>query len=270
MSELKWDLDELVRKIMADLRNSSVETSAAKASAALTRDFNSLYSQRAAESGSGDGKDSDEDFYISDRIIVVDVVKRAAESTAAKKWRARRDAIVTPAAQDELKKLGVTLTLEQSQRPTRTTLSASNYAGAASSSDSAPAAAQNKNNAGTVRVLIATHLPDAERFPVSIYEYLTRNADTTEFRASCLKETSKHIAEEIAKDKSLRVVLATHDVAIGSVWTNRFSGVRAVVAFSADQAKRDIAAADANVAIVDPHELGSYPLRQIVDFFIHR
>ena len=46
MSELKWDLDELVRKIMADLRNSSVETSAAKASAALTRDFNSLYSQR--------------------------------------------------------------------------------------------------------------------------------------------------------------------------------------------------------------------------------
>ena len=62
MSELKWDLDELVRKIMADLRNSSVETSAAKASAALTRDFNSLYSQRAAESGSGDGKDSDEDF----------------------------------------------------------------------------------------------------------------------------------------------------------------------------------------------------------------
>ncbi len=241
MSELKWDLDELVRKIMADLRNSSVETSAAKASAALTRDFNSLYSQRAAESGSGDGKDSDEDFYISDRIIVVDVVKRAAESTAAKKWRARRDAIVTPAAQDELKKLGVTLTLEQSQRPTRTTLSASNYAGAASNSDSAPAAAQNKNNAGTVRVLIATHLP-----------------------------ASKHIAEEIAKDKSLRVVLATHDAAIGSVWTNRFSGVRAVVAFSADQAKRDIAAADANVAIVDPHELGSYPLRQIVDFFIHR
>ena len=268
MSELKWDLDELVRKIMADLRNSSVETSAAKASAALTRDFNSLYSQRAAESG--DGKESGEEFYISDRIIVVDVVKRAAESTAAKKWRARRDAIVTPAAQDELKKLGVTLTLEQSQRPTRTTLSASNYAGAASSSDSAPAAAQNENNAGTVRVLIATHLPDAERFPVSIYEYLTRNADTTEFRASCLKETSKHIAEEIAKDKSLRVVLATHDAAIGSVWTNRFSGVRAVVAFSADQAKRDIAAADANVAIVDPHELGSYPLRQIVDFFIHR
>ena len=268
MSELKWDLDELVRKIMADLRNSSVETSAAKASAALTRDFNSLYSQRAAESGSGDGKDSDEDFYISDRIIVVDVVKRAAESTSAKKWRARRDAIVTPAAQDELKKLGVTLTVEQASGASKTTLSASNVASGPLSAASVPA--QNESNAGTVRVLIATHLPDAERFPVSIYEYLTRNADTTEFRASCLKETSKHIAEEIAKDKSLRVVLATHDAAIGSVWTNRFSGVRAVVAFSADQAKRDIAAADANVAIVDPHELGSYPLRQIVDFFIHR
>ena len=270
MSELKWDLDELVRKIMADLRSGSVETSAAKASAALTRDFNSLYSQRADDSGPADGKESEEDSYISDRIIVVDVVKRAAESTAAKKWRARRDAIVTPAAYDELKKLGVTLTHEQSARPTGTTLSASNFTAAASSDTVSAPAAQNENNAGTVRVLLATHLPDAERFPVSVYEYLTRNAATVEFRASCLKETSKHIAEEIAKDKSLRVVLATHDTAIGSIWTNRFSGVRAVVAFSAEQAKRDITAADANVAVVDPHELGSYPLRQIVDFFIHR
>ncbi len=294
MSELKWDLDELVKKVMDDLRKSSVDsnaanTAASEVSAALSRDFSSVRAKSAEVVNERQVEEttSDDVFIVSERVLTADVVKRLAANAPSRRWNVQKNAVVTPSAKDELKKLGVKLIVTSSDavvsttysnsvaHSSRVTFSASNaaygdYVGmrtqnVASKEFKRELDAQSVKSA---RVLIATHLPDAEAFPRSAREYLTRNAETTEIRLSCLKETSKRIAEEIANDKSLKVVLATHDAAIGAIWTNRLSGVRAVVAYTFEQAKRDLTATNANVLIVDPRDVGPYPLRQIVDYFL--
>ena len=127
---------------------------------------------------------------------------------------------------------------------------------------------QPRANHGTSRVLAALHLPDEEKLPGAVMEYLARNAELETIRLSCLKETSARIAHEIEQDGSIKAILATHDAAIGGIWTNRHSGVRSVVVYSFEQAKRDIIATNANVIIVDPRDVGSYAFRRIVDFFV--
>ena len=52
------------------------------------------------------------------------------------------------------------------------------------------------------------------------------------------------------------------------VWANRKKGVRAVVAVTVEQAKRDLSATSANTLIFDPRDLGPYQARQVVDFFV--
>lgn len=279
---------------MSDLRKTSVasddaNTTAADVSAALSQDFNDVRAKSAntnvVEDNKVDEAASDDAFVITERVLTVDVVKRLAVKASSKRWSVQKNAVVTPAAKDELRKLGAQLVVTRSHsavsvpnaaaRSSRVTFSASNatygdYVGARTQNAAAQEfkAESGAKDVKAARVLIATHLPDAEDFPRSAKEYLTRNAETTEIRLSCLKETSKRIVEEIAADKSLKVVLATHDAAIGSIWANRLSGVRAVVAYTFEQSKRDITAANANVLIVDPRDVGPYPLRRIVDYFL--
>ena len=268
MNNWNVDIDELVGKIMADLRKNSSGDAARKTSEALSRDFKAL---RAADSNQSESRPSSgagSVFAVSERILVLDVVRRLAASVDAKRWSAPAGAVVTPSAKDELKKLGVELIVDARKAVVSTSASNVSRETAPSAGTRAPQIVSEK--ASLPRVLAATHLPKEERFPVTVRDYLVRNAETTEIRLDCLKETTRRIAEELEKDKSLKVVLATHDAAIGSVWANRISGVRAVVAFSFEQAKRDLAATNANVAIVDPRDVGPYPFRQIVDYFLRR
>lgn len=286
MSGLNWDLDELVSKVMADLRKTS-DDSAARASAALAHDFNLLNARQSnasesdVETNAVSAPADDSDVYqVTERVLVADVVKRLAQTTSCDRWAVLPNAVVTPSAKDELKKLGVRLVVKARQSSfsnsasnagvsSRVTMSASNVSLDAQRVERKSAIEKASSVASSVRVLLATHLPKSERAPGSVREYLARNAETTEIRLDCLKETSNKIAEEVNKDKTLKVVLITHDAAIGSVWANRLSGVRAVVAFTFDQAKRDLAAANANVLIVDPRDVGPYPIRRIVDCFLH-
>lgn len=277
MNGMNWNIDELVAQVMADLRQTPVETPAADVSAALARDFNSIYAESNSVSKQSDRKVEDDVFEITERVVVADAVRRLSKSTSAKRWSAPSNAVVTPAAKDEMRALGVELVVARPGSDVRSsgssapTLSSSNvdadFAAAPRTVRAVvkPIVEKSKSAAS---VLIATHLPDDERFPQSVREYLSRNAEATEIRFSCLKETTRRIAEEVNNDKALKVVLATHDAAIGSIWANRLSGVRAVVAYTFEQTKRDIAATNANVVVVDPRDVGPYPFRQIVDYFI--
>ncbi|MBP5622703.1 MAG: hypothetical protein J6X44_11890 [Thermoguttaceae bacterium] len=268
MNNWNVNVDELVDKIMADLRASSSGDAARKTSEALSRDFRTL---RAGDSRQNESRPSLSDrsvFSVSERVLVLDVVRRLAASVDAKRWSVPSGAVITPSAKDELNKLGVKLVVDARQVAVST--SASNVSRETAPTTASRASRTVSEKAPLPRVLAATHLPKEERFPVTVRDYLVRNAETTEIRLDCLKETTRRIAEELEKDKSLKVVLATHDAAIGSVWANRISGVRAVVAFSYEQAKRDLAATNANVAIVDPRDVGPYPFRQIVDYFLRR
>lgn len=320
MGALGWNLDELVGKVMADLRGDRAADSAARLSAALSNDFKAVRTSRssaalpfedAENSEKGENRKNSEKetesascgcaersfaastsdasaFYVAEKLLVAETVRRLAASTSEKRWLVRPNLIATPAAKDELRKLGVELIVdggaadganEPSQaaaRPKkpRVTYSASNVFDdepirpVATRFSTERSASTSANVSG--RLFWAAHVAEGERFPAFVENCPIRETAFAQSRLSCLKETTKRIAAEIAQNSETRAVLTTKNAAIASIWANRLSGVRAVVAFSFEQAKRDLEATNANVLIVDPSDVGPFPFRQIVEFFAAR
>lgn len=320
MGGLGWNLDELVGKVMADLRGDRAADSAARLSAALSNDFKAVQTSRSgAASSSEDVENSEKSenrrnseketesascgcaerlsaastsdasaFYVAEKLLVAETVRRLAASTSEKRWLVRPNLIATPAAKDELRKLGVELIVDggaadvankpnqAAARPKkpRVTYSASNVFDdepirpVATRFSAERNAATSANVSG--RLFWATHVAEGERFPAFVENCPIRETAFAQSRLSCLKETTKRIAAEIAQNSETRAVLTTKNAAIASIWANRLSGVRAVVAFSFEQAKRDLEATNANVLIVDPSDVGPFPFRQIVEFFATR
>jgi len=294
MNNWNWNLDELVDKVMADLRSSDVKSRESDVSAALTRDFRSIQSQkeekgkRQEKSESDDlrkdlGVDrsqTDDVFTLAERVVYSEVVCKVASQTASKRWKICSNAVVTPSAKDELKKrniellfgIGATEDTGASRRDgvnfktfpkSRVTFSASNARESNWGSKEII-----DNDSKRPRAFLANHLPDSEKFPANLRDYLTRNSSFEEVQFSCLKEASRQIQTEVGKDKSLKVILTTHDGAVASVWCNRLSGVRAVVVFEYEQFCQDLAATNANVVIVDTSRVGSYQFRRVVDYYL--
>lgn len=310
MGGLGWDLDELVGKVMADLRGDRAADSAARLSVALSNDFKAVQTSRLSSKEIQNSEDrekkaesascgcaersfaaptsGDSAFYVAEKLLVAETVRRLAASTSEKRWRVRPNCIATPAAKDELRKLGVELIVDgaaadvanelnkATARPKtpRVTYSASNVFDdepirPVATRFSAEKSASTPSNVSG-RLFWATHVAEGERFPAFVENCPIRETAFAQSRLSCLKETTKRIAAEIAQNSETRAVLTTKNAAIASIWANRLSGVRAVVAFSFEQAKRDLEATNANVLIVDPSDVGPFPFRQIVEFFAAR
>lgn len=299
MGGLGWNLDELVGKVMADLRGDRVDDSAARLSAALSNDFKVVQASRSTAvpvPASPENRENSEvcgvcateqaelsatEFVVGEKLLVAETVRRLTASTSEKRWRVRPDCIATPSAKDELRKFGVELVVdggvsnvasESTARPKpRVTYSASNvFADEPISPVATRFQAEKSGTSAFGRLFWALHLPDGERFPTFVENCPFRETAFAQSRLSCLKETTKRIAAEIAQNKETRAVITTKNAAIASVWANRLSGVRAVVAFSTEQTKRDVEATNANVLIVDPSDVGPFPFRQIVEFFATR
>lgn len=267
---LNWDLDALVGAIMSDLRRNVSGSTPEDVGKTLTQDF--ANARRLSEEAS----ESSEVFDVAERVVVLETVAKLAATTGKTTWRFRADAVITPSAYDELARRGLRVAragrgVSTQSRPTpsatNVTLSASNAVGVRDSRVSVPSA-EKSESAARVKTLLATCLPENERAPRGVVEYLARNTDFTETRLDCMKKTTALVAESLAANESLKVVIATRDGAVGCVWANRKKGVRAVVAVTVEQAKRDLAATNANTLIFDPRDVGPYQARQIVDFFV--
>ena len=264
MNGLDWNLDELVGKVMADLQKKPSESTPAALSETLARDF------RAARESVAE-KSSVATFYVAERVVVEETVRRLAESSSARSWAFQPRAVITPAARDLMKKLGVEVAKEVAE--VQSTVSASNIGATKSSFSSRseqkgaslPSSSAQKS---LVSVFVATKLPESEGAPRTLLEYLSRNTEFQEERFDCLKKTTQAVADRLNEEKAIRALIVTHDGAIANVWANRKKGVRAVVAYSVEQAKRDIKAVDANTLILDPRDLGAYQARLVVDFWV--
>ncbi len=266
MNGLDWNLDELVGKVMADLQKKPSESTPPAISETLARDF------RAARKAVVE-KPSPATLHVVERVVVEETVRRLADNSSIRSWRFQPRAVITPAARDLMKKLGVEVAAEQAIAEALPTISASNVGSAIAVHSSAsekigtslPSSSAQKS---TGRVFVATKLPKAECAPRSVLEYLSRNTELHEQRFDCLKKTTQAVAEQLNENKAIRAIIVTHDGAIANVWANRKKGVRAVVAYAVEQAKRDVKVADANTLILDPRDLGAYQARLVVDFFV--
>ncbi len=268
MNALDWNLDELVEKVMSDLRASAA--SPEQIGATLTRDFQAL---RTKTEVAGDSIEPPTDVLdVSERIVVAETARKLASGTSLRKWRFVKSAVITPSAVDELRRLGVEWTRgadakERSSavEPTsRATLSASNASAQGVDRLSGSKVAQASE---TTELLVAFHVAAATAAPRTILEYASRFPRSTQETFDCLKKTTKRVGEALAENPRLKVVISTRDVAIGSIWANRIPGVRAVVAFDVEQTRRDVAATNANALIVDAVALGGYRTRRALDFF---
>lgn len=264
MNGLDWNLDELVGKVMADLQKKPSESTPAALSETLARDF------RAARESVAE-KPSVATLYVAERVVVEETVRRLAESSSARSWAFQPRAVITPAARDLMKKLGVEVAQEVAE--VQSTVSASNIGATKSSFSSRPeqkgaSLPSSSAQKSLVSVFVATKLPESEGAPRTLLEYLSRNTEFQEERFDCLKKTTQAVADRLNEEKAIRALIVTHDGAIANVWANRKKGVRAVVAYSVEQAKRDIKAADANTLILDPRDLGAYQARLVVDFWV--
>ena len=264
MNGLDWNLDELVGKVMADLQKKPAESTPAALSETLARDF------RAARESVAE-KPSAATLYVAERVVVEETVRRLAESSSARSWAFQPRAVITPAARDLMKKLGVEVAQEVAE--VQSTVSASNIGATKSSFSSRPeqkgaSLPSSSAQKSLVSVFVATKLPESEGAPRTLLEYLSRNTEFQEERFDCLKKTTQAVADRLNEEKAIRALIVTHDGAIANVWANRKKGVRAVVAYSVEQAKRDIKASDANTLILDPRDLGAYQARLVVDFWV--
>ncbi|MDO5309782.1 MAG: RpiB/LacA/LacB family sugar-phosphate isomerase [Planctomycetia bacterium] len=265
MAERTWDIDDLVGKIMSDLRASGVtsDSSASSVSVALTQDFRAV--RGAATQSAGAKKVESAEpvveqpsvFEIPERVATLNAVKRWASQTSCKTWQAPVNAVITPSVLDWLKKEEITL-VHACQTPKKSSRSV----GAGNVSV--------KVDAKKTPCLVAVCLPNEESAPRGLMHYLERNAELSVIRLDCLKTTSQEISERVNADGALRVVVTTHDSAKGLIWLNRLSGVRAVLATGFEQTKYDVSSTNANVLVVDPRRVGPYQLRQIVDIFLQQ
>jgi len=294
MNNWDWNLDELVDKVMSDLRDGRLNKPS-NVSALLTNDFRSIQSPRPKEDklqeslafgrsqndALDDGRRLNDVVELTERVIYSEVVKKLISQTSCRRWKVCSHAVITPSAKDELRKRNIELFFEdrtissntaekgdvldrRTPSKGRITFSASNAPG--------DLMASSKNSAEEIskrpKTYLANHLPDAERVPSNVRDYLSRNSSLIEVRFSCLKEASRQIQNAVTSDKQTKAFLTTHDGAIASIWCNRLSGVRAVAAFSYDQVCGDVDAANANVLIVDPNRVGVYQFRRIVDYYL--
>ncbi len=267
-SGLDWDIDALVGAIMTDLRRNTSVSSADDVSKTLSRDFADV-----RKSSERPTKEPDV-FDVVERVIVLDTVVKTSTTTDLKTWRVRDDAVITPSAYDELARRGLRLIrtgnsasgAAPSSATVRTTISASNPSRGAE--NVVRQNVETSKSTARTQTLLATCLPENEHAPRGVVDYLTRNTDVAQARLDCMKKTTELVAESIAANESLKVVIATHDGAVGCVWANRKKGVRAVVAVTVEQTKRDLSATNANTLIFDPRDLGPYQARQVVDFFV--
>lgn len=262
MNVSSWNLDELVAGVMADLRaaNVALDSSPSGVSRALAHDFQSVRPAEKHSDSTGPDASRSDVFQVEERTIVVETALKLAARATSKRWNVPANAVITPAARDELKKLGVEII----------TCKRSAF-GKSATDESKNAASGATATAGEARrptVLAITHAPNDERPSKTVADYLARNAEFVERRFDCLKETTRVISDEIAKAPELKVVLTTGDMAIALIWANRYKGVRAIGVFSTEQAQRDIAATNANVVVLNPRELGSYQTRRVLDYFV--
>ena len=272
MNALNWNLEEMVEKVMSDLR--AATASPDQIGATLTRDFQSLRSEKVASAGEASASSS-EVFQVSERVVVAETARNLASQTALRTWRFVKNAVITPAAVDELKKLGVAWTRGAeagetpgvAKTPSRATISASNAPREDVGGRKQTVAS---NEAEASEILVAAHIAEGGVVPRTILDCAGRLPRANRETFDCLKKTSKRIGEAIAENPKLKAILSTRDVAIASIWANRIKGVRAVVAFDVEQARRDVEATNANVLIVDAVELGGYRTRRAIESFARR
>jgi hypothetical protein len=236
MNEQTIDIERVVREVLAAL---GAGHTAVEPTPASTVQPKSASSGQAAAKHAGvetAQTPAEGDLAIDSRVVAMgELTGRLA---SVRRLIVSRNAIVTPAVQDELLRRNIALVLADATKP-----------------------------AAAVAPRLAMISSSVAFDPAALIAVLKREGFAAEHTAlNCLIASTEQLAAELAKPDTLGLLLTPH-VAAGLCLANRLSGVRAITGGDVPAVAAAAAAVGANLLVLAPRSAGFFQLKQMVTEF---
>jgi ribose 5-phosphate isomerase RpiB len=271
MSVVSFDIDTIVRRVMADLlpqqmtaQRAPIAVPQAKSDSAATNHKTKNPNHKAESPAKQEPSAANKKLVVqlAGQLITLAVLDERIQG----KWETvreivvRTESVVTPSVRDLCYKKGIALkfvaTLEQASVATE-------------SKNTAKIPAENRvaKLQETATVLLALHQMNRES--EMLVQFLRQETLLEKASFDCIIETVEHLLKQFEQNPNQTAILVSnHYAAAGIVLANRYAKLRAVYGAAPEQVKHDAAACDANVLILPGDQLSGYQLRETARAFL--
>lgn len=252
------DIDLLVKRVLGDL--GLAPNRAPFASSVLESSAQKPAQKSEQNIAPGELSDAGVEIRLTDRVISMATIKKAAEQPSARSARrvvVANRAIVTPSVRDEMKKRHWELVFEPSgQTHPAIPAAPAKLVIPVKSSESSVGA-----------LMLAFHLLPPETLPKSLWDGLNRGGATTVYRNACLIETASAVERYLGETPVSKAMVFTAYPAAASAILNRRRTVRALIGYDPARMEEEAAQLGANTLVIDPKRTGFYAVQRMVRRF---
>lgn len=282
MSQMAWDIEQIVQEVLAALGASTPEGASASAQGAPgspsvpeqagSQETKCPTSQSGPNPPSGDNMlqtaGEDGQVWVASRLVTMAELRAhgVPENLAGlRRVLVRPDALVTPQVRDELQRQNIPLVrvpglLEQSSDGLAKTSDA--HSSGVRLVSLVPSA---QNQAGGWGLVLLVHGKAYET--AGLVRTLSNEGVPVEVHGTeCILAAADQLAEGVRSGRCLGVLLTQYP-SIGVCAANRHAGVRAVWGIESSQAAVAVASLGANVLVIAPREVSSYQLQKMIREF---
>jgi hypothetical protein len=230
MADVAYDIERLVREVLAELGLAPKPSEATRPAPAETAAPVATPSPRPAETPG--------ELVVTARVVTL--AELGERLTPVRRLVVSPQAIVTPSVRDELRRRKIELVVGQ------------------------PAGSPAPQGAPS-GLLVFVHGKSFDAAP--LVKALAADVVSVELKQSdCVIAATDQLAQALAGPARLGVLLTRHTAA-GLCLANRHPGVRAIVGSDRDGTLADAASVGANLLVVDPKRNGTFKTRQLIGLF---
>jgi len=243
MSIATFDIDAIVRQVMADLgvtgASSPIALGSAKASKVATK--------KPVEDKKNDDKSK---LHLLDSLVTLASLEGRLDEVC--EVVITPNAVVTPSVRDLLYKKEIRLQISGFRLQEKVSI--------------ANPEARSPKPDEAWKVWLGLH--DLKREPETLLNYLQGNASFVKTSFSCIIATVEAAVKQLCESQNNRAIIATNYAAAAMVLANRYASVRAIVGNSPEQTVQDAAQVGANLLVLSVDRLGAYRMREIARAFL--
>ena len=242
MSIATFDIDAIVRQIMADLGVTGASSPIALGSANVSK----AVVKKPVKDKKSDDKSK---LHLLDSLVTLASLEGRLDDV--REVVITPNAVVTPSVRDLLYKKEIRL--QTSGFKLQEKVSIVN-----------PEARSSKTE--TWKVWLGLH--DLKREPETLLNYLQGNGSFVKASFRCIIATVEAAVKQLCESQNNRAIIATNYAAAAMVLANRYASVRAIVGNSPEQTVQDAAQVGANLLVLSVDRLGAYRMREIARAFL--
>jgi len=260
MSIIHFDIDTIVRRVMADLLPQQADVSRApQVKSENGKSDNKIENNKTENKPKQESQSTNqkETVRLDGHLITLALLDERIQG----RWENVREmivpakAVITPSVRDLCYKKEITLTFHSENVMPNQTPNANQKEYAA------------EKLSENVSVLLALH--QIKREPEMLLNFLRQDTLLEKESFDCIIKTVEHTAKQMEQNTNqAAIIISHHYAAAGIVLANRYAKLRAVYGIAPEQVKHDAAATDANVLILPAEQLSGYQLREISRAFL--